>query len=459
MKKSLMAAGLILVTSLAMTCWTRADAPRSLSELGVASTQRDDLIASLRDEGQSGLEKAIGFLEQAEQALNEQIAIRCSPAPTSILSTEQRKLFVQAIDQIAGQRYGSYSKLYWYTDWDKAVAAARDAKKPILALKMLGKLTDEFSCANSRFFRSTLYVDPSISAILKDKYVLYWSSVRPVPKISIDFGDGRTLERTITGNSAHYVVDLNGNVIDCMPGLNSPDTFRGWLNDIAIFAKRIDNLPTEAKREEIAQYHRQLVDLRQLEPDKLNTVPQSPVSTIANRPANQLVAVPAMAATSLSVSKTFIEKPLVAAVSPESLTLPSNEKVADRLDKQASRSVSSVRLSDESLRILQLENPPMAQAKTPSPPDSNEIKDSEKSISNERMIAALCKSIYEDEAINHQFRHTLHRWFAENPAVSLYDLNERVYSELFLTPSSDPWLGLVNQDAYTGLMNGGLQSK
>jgi hypothetical protein len=84
-------------------------------------------------------------------------------------------------------------------------------------------------------------------------------------------------------------------------------------------------------------------------------------------------------------------------------------------------------------------------------------KDSEKSIANERMISALCKSIYEDEAINHQFHQTLHRWLAENPAVSLHDLNERVYSELFLTPSSDPWLGLVNQDAYTGLMNGGLQ--
>ena len=35
-------------------------------------------------------------------------------------------------------------------------------------------------------------------------------------------------------------------------------------------------------------------------------------------------------------------------------------------------------------------------------------------------------------------------------------LNERVYAELFLTPSSDPWLGLVPPDTYSALDRGGL---
>jgi hypothetical protein len=34
--------------------------------------------------------------------------------------------------------------------------------------------------------------------------------------------------------------------------------------------------------------------------------------------------------------------------------------------------------------------------------------------------------------------------------------NEKVYAELFLTPSSDPWLGLAPADAYTALEDGGL---
>ena len=35
-------------------------------------------------------------------------------------------------------------------------------------------------------------------------------------------------------------------------------------------------------------------------------------------------------------------------------------------------------------------------------------------------------------------------------------LNERVYAELFLTPSSDPWLGLLPPDTYTALENDGV---
>jgi hypothetical protein len=34
-------------------------------------------------------------------------------------------------------------------------------------------------------------------------------------------------------------------------------------------------------------------------------------------------------------------------------------------------------------------------------------------------------------------------------------LNEWVYAELFLTPSSDPWLGLAPRDMYTALDGNG----
>src|SRR4051794_8465505 len=55
-----------------------------------------------------------------------------------------------ALDSIAGQRDCYASKLYWFTDLEQAKAAAKAAGKPILSLRLLGKLTDEFSCANSR---------------------------------------------------------------------------------------------------------------------------------------------------------------------------------------------------------------------------------------------------------------------------------------------------------------------
>ena len=34
---------------------------------------------------------------------------------------------------------------------------------------------------------------------------------------------------------------------------------------------------------------------------------------------------------------------------------------------------------------------------------------------------------------------------------SLTALNRRVYDQLFLTPANDPWLGLVNENVYTGI--------
>src|SRR4029077_6429995 len=124
---------------------------------------------------------------------------------------------------VAEQRDAYASHLYWYTDLEAAKSAARASHKPILALRMLGNLTEELSCANSRFFRTVLYPNEKVSADLREGFILYWSSERPAPKITIDFGDGRKIERTVTGNSIHYVLDENGNPIDAIPGLYSPE--------------------------------------------------------------------------------------------------------------------------------------------------------------------------------------------------------------------------------------------
>ena len=97
---------------------------------------------------------------------------------------------------------------------------------------MLGKLTDEYSCANSRFFRTTLYANQQIARLLRGQFVLHWESVRPVPRVTIDFGDGRKLERTLTGNSAHYILDEQGQPLDVLPGLYGPAIFKEWLNRV-----------------------------------------------------------------------------------------------------------------------------------------------------------------------------------------------------------------------------------
>lgn len=54
--------------------------------------------------------------------------------------------------------------------------------------------------------------------MLRQSFVLHWESVRPVPKVTIDFGDGRRIERTLTGNSVHVVLDSYGHPVDALPG-------------------------------------------------------------------------------------------------------------------------------------------------------------------------------------------------------------------------------------------------
>jgi hypothetical protein len=117
------------------------------------------------------------------------------------------------------------AQLDWHTDIHQAVADAQKRSRPILSLRLLGRLDEELSCANSRYFRTLLYPEPEVHAVLRDEFVLHWQSLRPVPKVTIDFGNGRTLVRTITGNSLHAVLRSDGKPVDAVLGLLSADAF------------------------------------------------------------------------------------------------------------------------------------------------------------------------------------------------------------------------------------------
>jgi hypothetical protein len=75
-----------------------------------------------------------------------------------------------------------------------------------------------------------------------------------------------------------------------------------------------------------------------------------------------------------------------------------------------------------------------------------------------RLVARFEESISLDTVRNEYLLHRrIHERFAAGEAVTanIDALNEWVYAELFLTPSSDPWLGLAPPDVYTALENNG----
>ena len=77
----------------------------------------------------------------------------------------------------------------------------------------------------------------------------------------------------------------------------------------------------------------------------------------------------------------------------------------------------------------------------------------------EAMIAQLESSIAQDTARNHfQLHRRIHGWFArgEMETATATESTSRVYDELFLSPDSDPWLGLAPADVYAALDENGL---
>ena len=155
-----------------------------------------------------------------------------------------------ALDAICAQKDAHTALLYWFTELDAAIDAARRSRRPILSLRLLGRLDEELSCANSRFFRKSLYLVPAINRLLRGRFVLHWQSVRPVPKVTIDFGDGRTIAKTLTGNSTHLVLDPDGRPVDALPGLFSAEVFADLLErSLVLAAADRRHLPALHRRE------------------------------------------------------------------------------------------------------------------------------------------------------------------------------------------------------------------
>ncbi|MGA9773905.1 MAG: hypothetical protein WBV94_33045 [Blastocatellia bacterium] len=81
------------------------------------------------------------------------------------------------------------------------------------------------------------------------------------------------------------------------------------------------------------------------------------------------------------------------------------------------------------------------------------------SASLARAVKNFERVIAEDTVRNEYRMHRqIHEWFVASVLTGDVDaLNEKVYEELFLTPSSDRWLGLFPEESYTGIENDGVR--
>lgn len=366
-----------------------------------------------------------------------------------------------AIDAVAAQKDAAYSGLYWHTDLERAKAAARKSGKPILSLRLLGTLDTEFSCANSRFFRTVLYANNEVSAALRDRFVLHWQSVRPVPKVMIDMGDGRVVHRTITGNSVHYVLDAEGRPVDAVPGLYGPKAFLRAIDAAGQAARAAGEMADRPSRlAMLKDWHGERAGrLTSAWEQDLAAVGVAPVVvgtlwTAENAPG---VFPTAARAARAAVGKSMVELNIVRALAPRVAVLRAST-TDDAWAKLAAlpAHAEAARLDDASRALVAAKHPPARAA------GRNALSKMKVEDPIVRVLANLERSVAEDTVRNeYGFHRMVHEWFAASLKETIADdvgpLNEKIYAELFLTPSSDPWLGLVPAHTYSALEGDGMQ--
>jgi hypothetical protein len=90
--------------------------------------------------------------------------------------------------------------------------------------------------------------NPEVIKFLSNEVVPYWESVGPVPKVTIELGDGRIIKRTLGGNIVTYLISSTGDVYDALPGVYTPEAYLSELH------KTINAIRSET---DILSWHRQ----------------------------------------------------------------------------------------------------------------------------------------------------------------------------------------------------------
>ncbi len=365
--------------------------------------------AAMSDDAQKA-EAATQELRRGGRRALEYLLSRSDPSDLSRWKT--------LADTVAAQRDSHFSGLYWHTDLAAAQEVAKRENKPILSLRLLGKLTDELSCANSRFFRTTLYPHTAVRTMLAERYVLHWETVRAVPIITIDFGDGRSIKRTITGNSLHLVLDARGRTVDVLPGLYGAGFFSRVLQESESLAKLAGSLDDERFGRELAKFHRQQLSDQETRWSK-------DWQEIATNNATQKAEIVPMFGQELDDAAWAI---------------------------LAQRYVAEVQFDGMTVAAVQAKQPAEVAGRLAMGKSVTETPAL-------RLVRNLVPVIGQDTVKNeYKFHRQIHQWLAEGPAPKSNVLVSRIYGELFLSPLNDPWYGLSKPDVYSAVENDGRQN-
>ena len=103
--------------------------------------------------------------------------------------------------------------------------------------------------------RTVLFSNKDLAKFINENFEPVWQSVREVPIVNIDFGNGNTVKRTINGNVATFVCNSNGEVLDVLPGLYSSDSYKSRLEQLCLLNKYIEQFSAKNVGNLLGNYH------------------------------------------------------------------------------------------------------------------------------------------------------------------------------------------------------------
>jgi hypothetical protein len=223
--------------------------------------------------------------------------------------------------------------------------------------------------------------------------------------------------------------------IEALPGLYSPQAFLQQLTAVETMYSQYKAQSSLGKFQFISDYHR----------DRLTQV-QAKWSTELQQAGLEklplLVEVPAtdaLTAGQVAMSKMVVELPMV-------------------------RSLRSIRTSQTALAQITDEAAwKKLAANVPSQLDANSLSLMQRKLDpkSTQSLMAVAQQFQQNMAMdtvrNEYLLHSqIHQWFMAGDVGDFTALNQRVYSQLFLTPKSDPWLGLNPQESFAAIEQNGI---
>jgi hypothetical protein len=101
-----------------------------------------------------------------------------------------------------------------------------------------------------------LFSQPRVADFLNQTFEPVWESVRPVPIVRIDFGNGKVLTRTLHGNILTAICTPDGLLVDALPGIYTESVYLDRLNVLATVARNAQAAAEPRRDVLVRAYHR-----------------------------------------------------------------------------------------------------------------------------------------------------------------------------------------------------------